>query len=335
MTTHQYIDGTTGKVVDEKLFGDPIVRWLYSAVREKAPFVFRALTGPRISTVLGFLNYRTRLGARLSGNSRMLSNGGVDWDECLKPRAYYDTPEKIFERKIRYWDTRSMPREESVVVSPADSRVLVGSFRETSDLWLKEKFFHFNELLGCDKRQWLNAFQGGDFAIFRLTPEKYHYNHAPVSGIVIDHYAIDGDYHSCNPGAIVRLVTPFSKNKRMVTVIDTDAPGGSGVGPVAMIEVVALMIGEIRQCYSGERYEDPRPLERGLFLRRGQPKSLFRPGSSTTVLIFQKGRVRFDATILANLRHPEAQSRFSLNFDRTLVETDVKTRSPVAEKILD
>ena len=33
---------------------------------------------------------------------------------------------------------------------------------------------------------------------------------------------------------------------------DTDIPGGSHVGFVAMIEVVALMIGDIVQCYSAD-----------------------------------------------------------------------------------
>ena len=114
-------------------------------------------------------------------------------------------------------------------------------------------------MIGTDKKKWLNEFSGGDFAIFRLTPDKYHYNHSPVNGKVIDIYEVDGHFHSCNPGAIVKIVTPYSKNRRVVTVIDTDIPGGSNVGLVAMIEVVALMIGEIEQCYSCLLYTSPSP----------------------------------------------------------------------------
>ena len=131
---------------------------------------------------------------------------------------------------------------------------------------------------------------GGDFAVFRLTPDKYHYNHTPVAGIVADIYEIAGGYHSCNPGAVVEIVTPYSKNKRVVTIIDTDVPDGTGVGLVAMVEVVALMIGEIVQCYSTERYDNPQPVTKGMFLAKGRPKSLYRPGSSTDVLIFQQGQ---------------------------------------------
>jgi phosphatidylserine decarboxylase len=51
---------------------------------------------------------------------------------------------------------------------------------------LEERFFAYEELLGIDERGWLHVFAGGDFAIFRLTPEKYHYNHTPVAGRVED-----------------------------------------------------------------------------------------------------------------------------------------------------
>lgn len=223
-----------------------------------------------------------------------------------------------------------MPTGSGLVVSPADARVIVGSFRETSVLFLKDKFFGFEEMLGADRPAWLAAFEGGDFAVFRLTPDKYHYNHLPVSGVVADVYELDGTYHSCNPGAVVSMVTPYSKNRRTVTVIDTDVPGGSKVGMVAMIEVVALMIGEIVQCYSESGYDDPRPLARRMFVQAGQPKSLYRPGSSTDVLLFQKDRIAFATDLTTNLHRPSVESRFSAGFERPLVETEVRVRSLIA-----
>jgi phosphatidylserine decarboxylase len=113
-------------------------------------------------------------------------------------------------------------------------------------------------------------------------------------------------------------------------VIDTDIVGGSQVGLVAMIEVTALMIGEVLQCYSRERYESPQPITAGMFLERGCPKSLYRPGSSTDVLLFQRGRVIFDEDLINNLRRHDAQSRFSQGFGSPLVETEVAARSRVA-----
>jgi phosphatidylserine decarboxylase len=251
----------------------------------------------------------------------------INDEECVDPPEKMDTLRKIFERKIRYWQCRPMPNDPLAIVSPADSRMLFGSFSKTSSIFIKGKFFDFEEMLGINKRTWLAAFQDGDFAIFRLTPEKYHYNHTPVAGRIIDFYPISGSYHACNPNAVVSVVTPYSKNKRVVTIIDTDVEGGSCVGIVAMIEVVALMIGDIVQCYSEKEYENPLSVGTGTFVKKGMPKSLFRPGSSTVVLIFQKNRVRFADDIAANMSYPDAQSIFSQGFGKPLVETDVRVRS--------
>jgi phosphatidylserine decarboxylase len=131
---------------------------------------------------------------------------------------------------------------------------------------------------------------------------------------------------------VVAEVTPFSKNARTVTVIDTDVNGGTGVGLVAMIEVVALMIGGIDQCYSERAYDDPRPVQIGMILEKGQPKSLYRPGSSVDVLLFEKGKITFGPDIVANLHRVDAVSRFSLGFGRPLVETEVLVRSAIGHR---
>ena len=330
---HQYLTRTNAAPLTEDLFGDRIVRLLYSHARENAPVLFRALTGKRVSKLLGWANFDSPLAASLLGNQRFLARNGVDLSECLDAPRNFRTPRDVFERKIRYWDCRPLPLEETVVVSPADSRVLIGSFDRASGVHVKEKFFHYDELLGVDRPRWLKTFFGGDFAVFRLTPDKYHYNHAPVSGRILDVYGLGDRYHSCNPAAVVEVVTPYSKNKRYVTVIDTDVPGGSQVGRVAMIEVVALMIGEIVQAYSDVRYDDPRPVEPGMFVRRGQPKSLYRPGSSTDVLLFEPGRVRFAPDLLRNLSDRRAHSRFTSAFGQPLTETDVAVRSAIAQAV--
>ena len=244
-----------------------------------------------------------------------------------RKEEFYDIPKKIFERQIRYWETRPMPEDPRAVVSPADARVLVGSLSDTKLLFIKEKFFEFEQLLGRNRPRWLKTFSGGDFAIFRLTPDKYHYNHIPVAGKVVDFYEIPGSYHSCNPGAVVTAVTPYSMNKRVITIFDTDIPGGSHVGFVAMIEVVALMIGDIVQCYSEEKYDSPSEISPGCLSKKECQKAFTglaaaRISSSfkKTVSVLQKISCAIGST-------DSAQSRFTLGFGVNLVETDVKVRS--------
>ena len=327
MRRHQYIERNSRQIYDEKIYGQKAIKFLYSNIREQSPWLFRKLTSARISRVLAYQNYNGVLTDKMRDHLNLQTILNLSSQECLDPPEKMDSLKKIFERKIRYWQCRPMPNDPQAIVAPADSRMLLGSFAETSSIFIKGKFFDYEEMLGQTKETWLDTFQEGDFAVFRLTPEKYHYNHTPVAGKIIDFYPITGSYHSCNPEAVISIVTPYSKNKRVVTIMDTDVENGTHVGIVAMIEVVALMIGDIVQCYSEKEYDNPVPVGTGMFLKKGLPKSLFRPGSSTVVLIFQKNRVRFADDISANMFCPDAQSIFSAGFGKALVETEIKVRS--------
>ena len=326
---HQYIERATGHVVQEQLLADSLVSALYSPALEKAPFLSRMASSRYVSRVLGYLNYDNLVSSRATGMLRFLRQSGIPVSEFVGNVSDYDTARKIFERQIRYWSCRPMPQTYRAVLCPADARALIGSMKETSGLYLKQKFFSFPELLGEDSA-WHRAFKSGDYAVFRLTPEKYHYTHSPVSGRVLDIYSVGGRYYSCNPNAAVQLLTPFSKNRRVVSILDTNCPNGSRVGRVAMIEVVALMVGQIEQRYSEHRYDSPRTVERGMFLKAGAPKALFRPGSSTVVLLFEAGRIRFAKDLLENQRRRGVQNRFALTLGEPITETDVAVRSLLA-----
>jgi phosphatidylserine decarboxylase len=64
-------------------------------------------------------------------------------------------------------------------------------------------------------------------------------------------------------------------------------------------------------------------------MKKGYPKSLYRPGSSTTLVIFQKQRIRFSKDLLENQMRTDVSSRFSEGFGRPLVETEVTVRSGI------
>lgn len=329
---HQYIVRETGEIRSETFLADRAIGLLYHRLREQAPAVFRALTGKRFSSLLAWLHYDLkRPGRRLRG-VELFQSMGIDWRECVHPPDTFTSPRQVFERQIRYWECRPVEARAQAVLSPADARMVFGRLAEDSALFIKEKFFTPVELLGPDK-PWHEAFTGGWYAIFRLTPDKYHYNHLPVSGEIVDLYTLDGGYHSCNPQAVLALASLHAKNRRVVTIIDTNVAGGTGVGLVAMIEVVALMIGDIVQCYSAKRYDNPVQLHRGSRVEQGQPKSLYRPGSSTDILLFQKDAVAFCPDLVRNACRRDVNSRFSVGLGQPLVETEVRVRSVVATKL--
>ncbi len=328
---HQYVERASREVKDEKLLGDPFIRMVYCDARERAPMLFRAATSARMSSVLGFINYDSFLKQRLAGTVNLLKTLKVDLSECLEPDSL-NTPRDVFERKIRFETVRPMPANPSAVVSPADAKMIAGSSEKSPMVFIKEKFFDVDELLGQENKKWIKVFRNGPYAIFRLTPEKYHYNHTPVAGMTVDIYEREGAYHSCNPTAVLTAATPVSKNRRVVTVIDTDIEGGTGIGLITMVEVAALMIGDIRQCYSECGYTNPRTITPGMFLKKGQPKSIFKPGSSTVVLLFQKNKIEFSPDILANLGRRDVNSRFSVGLGQPVVETEVAVREQIATR---
>lgn len=329
---HQYIDRTNGDVRTEKLFGDRIIGLLYSRIRENASFLFRSLTGPLATELVACLHYDVPRFNRSEKIRAMIRDLDLNMDEAIEPQ-FIRTVRDLFERRIAYWQARPMTHAPNGVVSPCDARMIPGSRDETTTFFIKDKFFDEEELLGRENTLWRNAFENGPYAVFRLTPDKYHYNHLPVTGKVMDFYEVRGVYHSCNPSAVIELVTPYSKNRRVVTIIDTDVPGGTGAGLVAMIEIVALMIGDIVQAYSDYAYENPRTIRIGDTLIKGQPKSLFRPGSSTVVLLFQKDRFRFSDDLLENVSRRDVQSRFTQGFGQPLVETDLCVRGEIGQAL--
>lgn len=325
---HQYVDRNSLQIITEKPIGDRSIQFLYNTLRENTPAMFRALTSSRMSSLLVFFHY-DMLGRNQKSGRSLFERFGAEWSECVEPLSFYTSHRKFFERQIQYWEIRPMTPDLTTVVSPADSRVLIGSFTATSSLFIKDTFFDLEELLGPDS-SYHSRFLGGDFAVFRLTPDKYHYNHVPVSGRVIAIYNVDGQYHSCNPSALIATASLYSKNRRIVTIIDTDVEGGTAIGLVAMVEIVALMIGDIVQAYSKKRYDNPQDIHPGQMVIKGCPKSLFRPGSSTDVLIFEPGRIAFAEDLVKNSQRRDVQSRFTNCFNRPLVETDVVARSSIA-----
>lgn len=329
---HQYIDRTNGEVRTEKLFGDRAIGLLYSRIRENASFLFRSLTGSLATDLVACFHYDFPRINRSEKIRAIIRDLDMDMDEAIEPQSIR-TVRDLFERKIIYWQTRPMAHASNGVVSPCDARMIPGSRDEHTTFFIKDKFFDEEELLGRENNEWRSAFEKGPYAVFRLTPDKYHYNHMPVTGKVVDFYEVRGAYHSCNPSAVIELVTPYSKNRRVVTIIDTDVPGGTGAGLVAMIEIVALMIGDIVQAYSDYAYENPRTIRIGDTLLKGQPKSLFRPGSSTVVLLFQKDRFRFSDDLLENVTRRDVQSRFTQGFGQPLVETDLCVRGDIGQAL--
>ena len=86
-----------------------------------------------------------------------------------------------------------------------------------------------------------------------------------------------------SPVALRRNVGWLVDNKRFVTLVDSHE-----FGRVAVLEIGATNVGTVRQTYAP-----------GRAVAKGDEKGFFAFGGSCVVTLFQRGRIRLDADLVA------------------------------------
>lgn len=221
-----------------------------------------------------------------------ISKYEIDVDEFAKSPFDYKTFNEFFYRALKP-EARPIAAGENVAVFPADARHLAfQDIQSAAGFYVKGAKFSFAELLGND--QDAEMFAGGGMLISRLCPVDYHRFHFPVSGVPGEPRLINGWLYSVSPVALRRRLRYLIENKRVVTLIETKE-----FGTVGMVEVGATNVGSIQQSFVPGRPA-----------KKGDEKGLFAFGGSCVITIFQRGRIRFDADILAqSANHLETYAR--------------------------
>jgi phosphatidylserine decarboxylase len=326
--SHQYIPLSGAGSVDESLLADRVIGFLYSSARESPSVLQRIAASRGASSLLASWEFDWPLRKPLPAIAATAERLQINLDEVYGDLRTWRTLRDLFERRIRYWETRPLAGDAQSITSPADGKALAFGFPCDALLPVKSKWIAADRLIGS--RALADSLAPLSGVIVRLTPDAYHYVHAPVSGVVQSHTLLDGALHSCNPAALVTFTNPYASNLRRVTVIDTDVYHGSRVGIVVVVNVAAMMIGRIDDAYSANRYDDVQPLEPGTFLKRGQPMALFRPGSSTSIVLWQQSRAALEPALVRNTCRTDVHSRFSDWLLSPWVESAVRVRSALA-----
>lgn len=328
-SVHEYLALSSGEKLSESLIADRVIRFLYSTARESPSALQRIAASRFVTMALSGWEFDRPLREPHRAIEAMANRLRINLDEVAGKATAMRTYRDLFERQIRYWDVRPMPAPAGRLLSPADGKALAFGFRRDAMLPVKAKWIAIPELVGStDLASILGATAG---VIVRLTPDAYHYVHAPASGLVRSHRLIDGELHSCNPAALVTFTQPYIANLRRVTVIDTDVDGGSNIGLIVVVNVAAMMIGRIEDAYCELRYDVPSTLAPGDFVRAGQPMALFRPGSSTSIVLWSQSRARHVAALARNACRTDVNSRFSQWLLAPWVESAVRVREALAE----
>jgi phosphatidylserine decarboxylase len=112
----------------------------------------------------------------------------------------------------------------------------------------------------------------------------YHRFHFPVSGTPGPTRLINGPLFSVSPIALGRNLAYLWQNKRTITEIQTES-----LGTVLMMEIGATCVGTIEQTYQPD-----------VAMLKGAEKGYFAFGGSSTITIFEPGKVELAEDLLRN-----------------------------------
>jgi len=185
----------------------------------------------------------------------------------------------------------SCPSSDPVMITPADARLMVFSSLDTmGEIWIKGNAFRLSKLLDDEGAQAAGTpslssrFEGGAIAIVRLAPNDYHRFHAPCSGVIVHKHEATGTILSVGADAVQSRNDVLQGNDRKVSVINSPV-----FGDVGYVMVGATCVGSVNMNFNN-----------GTRVEKGEELGLMQFGGSTVVLVFQRGKVKFDDDLLYN-----------------------------------
>ncbi len=275
-----YIDRKTGCKCIEKVYGQKTLSLLYGdgffkGMFSKLVLPFLACL-PFFSRLYGYLQKRRASAKKVAP---FIKAYGVDASEFVE--TTFSSFNDFFIRKLKA-DRRPIHPDPRVLIMPADGRYLV--YPHFEQFLVKGQEFLLPTFLANSALA--RRYHDGSMAIVRLCPTDYHRFHFPCDGIPSKASLINGPLYSVNPLALRKRLAILSENKRMITEIDTPH-----FGTILYIEIGATFVGSIHQTYTPEKS-----------IRKGEEKGYFEFGGSCIALLFEKGRMVFDADLIANTR---------------------------------
>ncbi len=275
----RYFHRAKRTVETEAVYGEKWLRWTYGSALGRLA-LDAAVKRAALSRYYGWKMSRPDSVRRILP---FIIDYGLNVDEFAKSPFVFKSFNDFFYRALK---SGARPiaavEDERVAVLPADGRHLAfQSVDAAAGFYAKGQQFDLAAFLG--DAELARTFAGGSLLISRLCPVDYHRFHFPVAGTPGEARLINGWLYSVSPIALRRNLAYLWENKRMVTLVDSPV-----FGRVAVCEIGATMVGSIMQTYLA-----------GRAVKKGEEKGLFKFGGSCVVTIFEPGRIRFDADLVA------------------------------------
>ncbi|HSH93594.1 MAG TPA: phosphatidylserine decarboxylase, partial [Roseimicrobium sp.] len=188
----------------------------------------------------------------------------------------------FFYRKLKP-GARPVDTTPDSVVFPADGRHL--GFQDASTIqgvFVKGQRFDVASLIG--DAALAKRFEHGTLVLSRLCPVDYHRFHFTAAGKVSETRLIEGPLYSVNPIALRQRLSYLWENRRTITRLFTER-----FGEVLLIEIGATNVGSIVQTFQA-----------GNDVAKGAEKGYFRFGGSSTITIFEPGRIALAKDLVEN-----------------------------------
>lgn len=272
----QIFDRKTKTYSVEKVMGGKAIKWSYESPIGKS--LTNLIIKRKIFSKIYGIYCSTPFSKRRIDS--FVKNYDIDLNEVNKPKNEFKSFNDFFARTLKS-EARPISKNSSVVISPCDGRLLAYTNININNLvQVKNLTYSLKELIGNEDLA--SKYEGGTCLIFRLAPTDYHRFHFVDNGTITKSTHIKGLYYSVNPIALEKIPKLFCQNKREYSILDSE-----NFGKILYVEVGASCVGTIVQSYKPDSY-----------VKRGDEKGYFKFGGSTTILFFEKDKIRIDKDIL-------------------------------------
>lgn len=274
----EYFDRYRGTVQQEKVYGGAWLNWAYG----------HPLGRVALHTIAKRALFSRWYGWRMDRSvSRLkvkpfIEEFGVDPSEFADAPETYRTFNEFFYRKLKA-GARPVDAAADSVVFPADGRHLgFANASKIDGVFVKGQRFDLPALLG--DRELAARYAEGTLVLSRLCPVDYHRFHFTAGGVPGPTRLMNGLLYSVNPIALKERLAYLWENRRWLTVLESPK-----FGKVLLLEIGATNVGSTVQTYpTGKKVE------------KGDEKGYFKFGGSSTITIFEPGRIELAADLLEN-----------------------------------
>jgi len=274
--TIRYYNRHSQELETEQVYGESFLRWTYGNPLGKLSL--HALVKRH-----GFSKW---YGKRMSSPGSagriqpFIAQYGLDESDFADPTSSFKSFNEFFYRKLK---PEARPIAPSPIVFPADGRHLgFADISKIDSFFVKGQTFDLPALLG--DAQLAARYATGSLVLSRLCPVDYHRFHFPAAGIPSETQTIAGPLFSVSPIALAKKLSYLWTNKRTITQLRTEH-----FGTILLLEIGATCVGSIHQTYTP-----------GTPIEKGAEKGYFAFGGSSTITIFEPGKVTLANDLLEN-----------------------------------